>query len=61
MLTVGELIEFETRLADEFNLGKIPHPIHLSDGNEEQLIEIFESIADDDWVFALGVVIINVC
>ena len=44
MLTVGELIEFETRLADEFNLGKIPHPIHLSDGNEAQLIEIFEQI-----------------
>jgi pyruvate dehydrogenase E1 component alpha subunit len=51
MLTVDDLIEFETRLADEFNLGKIPHPIHLSDGNESQLIKIFESIADDDWVF----------
>ena len=51
MLTVSDLIEFETRLADEFNHGKIPHPIHLSDGNEAQLIEIFESIDDDDWVF----------
>ena len=51
MLNVIDLIEFETRLADEFNRGRIPHPIHLSNGNEAQLIEVFSSITNDDWVF----------
>ena len=31
---------------------KIRAPIHLSDGNEEQLIEIFREIAPYDWVFS---------
>lgn len=51
MLTKEQLIDFETQLAEEFNRGKIPHPIHLSDGNEAQLIEVFNSITDNDWVF----------
>ena len=51
MLSVKDLIEFETRVANEFNEGKIPHPIHLSNGNESQLIEVFKLIKDDDWVF----------
>jgi TPP-dependent pyruvate/acetoin dehydrogenase alpha subunit len=46
-----ELIRFESFVAEEFNSGKIRAPIHLSDGNEDQLIEIFERIRSQDWVF----------
>ncbi len=45
-----DLIDFETGIAEEFNAGKIPYPVHLSDGNEDQLIEIFEDVGPDDWV-----------
>jgi TPP-dependent pyruvate/acetoin dehydrogenase alpha subunit len=51
MLTKDELIEFETDIAAEFEAGKIPYPVHLAGGNEDQLIEIFKSIAPEDWVF----------
>lgn len=51
MLTPDDLIAFEAIIAEEFNAGKIPYPVHLSDGNEDQLIEIFENIGPDDWVF----------
>lgn len=47
-----ELIEFETRLAERFNAGEIRYPVHLSDGSEEPLIEIFSKIKKNDWVFA---------
>lgn len=50
MLTKEDLIAFETQLAEDFNAAKIPHPIHLSDGNEDQLIDIFASIHARDWV-----------
>jgi len=45
-----DLVSFATEMAEEFNAGKIPHPIHLSDGNEDQLIGIFEEIEENDWV-----------
>ena len=49
--TKKDLLGFETALADKFNKGEIPHPIHLSDGNEDELIEIFKKIKVTDWVF----------
>jgi pyruvate dehydrogenase E1 component alpha subunit len=49
--TKEELINFETRIGDFFNEGKIKAPIHLYDGNENQMIEIFKNIKDEDWVF----------
>ena len=49
-MTPDDLIAFETEIAELFNAGKIPYPVHLSDGNEEQLIEIFKTIARTDWV-----------
>jgi len=49
--TEKELIEFETGIGELFNEGKIKAPIHLYDGNESQMIEIFEKIKDEDWIF----------
>ena len=46
-----ELIEFEEEIAKLFNEGKIRFPIHLSKGNEFQLIDIFKYISKKDWVF----------
>jgi pyruvate dehydrogenase E1 component alpha subunit len=50
-MTPSDLIAFETEIADLFNQGKIRHPVHLSDGNEAQLIEIFKGIdIERDWI-----------
>ena len=47
----NKLIEFENDIENEFIQGKIKAPIHLSRGNEEQVIEIFNNINNNDWVF----------
>jgi pyruvate dehydrogenase E1 component alpha subunit len=44
------LQEFEKEIADLFNAGKIRAPVHLSGGNEKQLIDIFKEVKSDDWV-----------
>jgi len=49
--TPEKLVEFETNLADRFNRGEIKFPVHLSDGSEKPLIEIFAKIKAHDWVF----------
>jgi TPP-dependent pyruvate/acetoin dehydrogenase alpha subunit len=51
MITKEDMIAFEDIIADEFNAGKIPFPVHLSSGNEDALIEIFENVGPDDWIF----------
>jgi len=45
------LRNFEESIADHFNNGSIRAPVHLSHGNEEYLIEIFQKITDQDLVF----------
>lgn len=52
MLTSSELIEFEDEVARRYANAEIRGPIHLSDGNEEQLIEIFKQVNPEDWVFS---------
>jgi pyruvate dehydrogenase E1 component alpha subunit len=47
-----ELIHFEKKIAEHWESGKIRGPIHLSDGNETPLIEIFKRIKKNDWVFS---------
>jgi pyruvate dehydrogenase E1 component alpha subunit len=47
-----ELIHFEKKIAEHWESGKIRGPIHLSDGNETPLIEIFKRITKNDWVFS---------
>ena len=49
---VQMLIEFEKRIVDLFEDAKIPYPIHLSGGNERQLIDIFQEIHQGDYIFA---------
>jgi TPP-dependent pyruvate/acetoin dehydrogenase alpha subunit len=49
--TVETLTAFETRIADLFNSGEILAPVHLSDGNEAHLLEIFKHVKSEDWVF----------
>jgi TPP-dependent pyruvate/acetoin dehydrogenase alpha subunit len=46
------LIQFERKMADHWEAGKVRGPIHLSGGNEDQLIEIFKYIKKSDWVFS---------
>lgn len=50
--TVESLREFETKVKDSFEAGKIKGPIHLSHGNEESLLKIFELVKTTDWVFS---------
>ncbi len=50
-MTRDELLAFEEEIADEFNAGKIPYPVHLESGNEDALIKIFEDVRPEDWVF----------
>jgi len=47
-----DLIKFEKTIADNWESGKIKGPVHLSGGNEEELIEIGKRISDNDWVFS---------
>lgn len=46
------LKEFEKEIASIYESGAIKAPVHLRDGNEEQLIEIFEYIKEEDYVFS---------
>lgn len=50
-MTKQELIDFETHIANQFNEGKIRAPVHLYYGNEDEIINIFKPIRQQDWVF----------
>ena len=50
--TKEELIQFEDDIISHWEAGDITGPIHLSNGNEEQLIEVFKKISPTDWVFS---------
>jgi len=50
MKTVEELQAFEEYIAETFNAGAIPFPVHLENGNEQQLIGVFKDIGYHDWV-----------
>jgi pyruvate dehydrogenase E1 component alpha subunit len=47
-----DLINFEETIVKHWEDAKIRGPVHLSHGNEEQLIEIFKRIDTNDWVFS---------
>lgn len=47
-----ELINFEKELVKRYLNREIKSPIHLSGGNEDQLIEIFKDIKPEDWIFS---------
>ena len=50
--TKEELIQFEDDIISHWEGGEITGPIHLSNGNEVQLIEVFKKISPTDWVFS---------
>jgi TPP-dependent pyruvate/acetoin dehydrogenase alpha subunit len=52
LMSKDELMRFEQEISDLFVAGQIKAPIHLSDGNEDELIELFAHISESDWVFS---------
>ncbi len=51
MIDAKYLISFEDQVVKAFNDKKIRAPVHLSHGNENQLIKIFKKISKNDWIF----------
>ncbi len=52
MLTVQELKDFENDVASRFNRAEIPYPIHLSAGNEAELLDIMRNFRQGkDYLF----------
>lgn len=49
--TKEKLILFEENIADLFNKGKIRAPVHLYYGNENEIINVFQNVQSEDWVF----------
>jgi TPP-dependent pyruvate/acetoin dehydrogenase alpha subunit len=50
-MTKQELIDFEKEIGDRFNNREIRAPIHLYDGNEDQIMRVFEKVdKEKDWV-----------
>lgn len=47
-----KLIQFEKKIIDLFENGELPYLMHLCGGNENQLIEIFKNIKQDDYVLS---------
>lgn len=50
-MTRDDLIAFEQDIAAEFNAGHIRAPVHLYDGNEDVMIEIFRHVKPEDYIF----------
>jgi len=50
--TVERLRAFEATVKDAVEGGRVRGPVHLSGGNEAQLIEIFRDVKEGDWCFA---------
>ena len=47
-----DLIDFEDDIISHWENGEIRGPIHLSNGNEKELIKIFSKVGIDDYVFS---------
>jgi len=50
--TKEDLITFEEDVKKYYEDAKIIAPVHLSKGNEKELIEIFQYVHPGDWVFS---------
>tara|TARA_B100000029_G_scaffold510410_1_gene601813 strand:+ start:3525 stop:4157 length:633 start_codon:yes stop_codon:yes gene_type:complete len=46
-----DLISFESEIKEKYDNGEISGPIHLSKNNEDDLINIFQYIDSEDWVY----------
>jgi len=51
-LTEEDLITFEEEVKKYYEGAKITAPVHLSKGNEKEVLEIFQYVHPDDWVFS---------
>lgn len=51
-MNASQLIAFEKSIADAFERGEIHCPVHLGGGNEDRLVNIFNDVGEEDWVFA---------
>ena len=51
-LTEGDLISFEEEVKSYYGDAKITAPVHLSKGNEKELLDIFQYVHTEDWVFS---------
>ena len=51
-LTPNDLITFEKKIQKVYENGDINAPVHLSSGNENELISIFQYVDKQDWVFS---------
>jgi len=52
LATKAELLSFEEAVKGAFLTGKVHGPVHLSGGNEDELIDIFKKVQEEDWVFS---------
>jgi TPP-dependent pyruvate/acetoin dehydrogenase alpha subunit len=50
-MTKEDLIAFEEDIAQSFNNKEIRAPIHLYNGNEDEMLKVFSTIQKEDWVF----------
>ena len=50
--TAETLIAFEKRIVGLFAAGELPFLVHLSGGNEAQLLSIFQAVRAGDWIFS---------
>lgn len=50
-MTAQDLIEFENQIVNSFSNKEIKAPVHLYSGNEKKIIEIFQNIRPQDWIF----------
>lgn len=50
-LTSQNLIDFENDICKCFENKQIRAPIHIDNGNENELIKVFQDIKENDWIF----------
>ena len=51
-LSKEDLITFEEDVKKYYEDAKITAPVHLSKGNEKEVLDIFQYVHPDDWVFS---------
>lgn len=51
-MTEKDLLNFEQNIINLWENGDLPYLLHLSGGNEKELIDIFKNIKKEDYVFS---------
>jgi 2-oxoisovalerate dehydrogenase E1 component len=51
-ITKQQLIDFEQMIKGCWERAEVPYPIHFSGGNEDQLLQIFQEIKEEDYIFS---------